>query len=247
MERWQNRVAVVTGGSSGIGEAIVDELLQAGLVVVALARRVERLESHKRSLPEEQQKRLHTIGTDVSSKKSVDDAFDWVEEKLGGIDILVNNAGTMTLGNLVSMDIEKVQSTVQVNIMGVVYATQRAFKSMKERSFDGHVVTINSVLGHHIDNLPGVAPQFNIYPPTKYAVTAMSEIFRQEFEGLNTGIKMTSVSPGLTDTEIVPDVFKKRVKNILKPKDVADVVLFVISTPPHVLIPEVKVQPVRPL
>ncbi|CAD7005943.1 unnamed protein product [Ceratitis capitata] len=150
MERWQNRVAAVTGASSGIGAATVKDLLKANLVVVGLARRLERMEELKASLPAEQQKRFHPVACDVASQESVDTAFDWIIKELGGIDILVNNAGVFKPGYASTAEPAELQSIIQINLMGVVYCTQRAFKSMKERNFDGHVVVVNSVLGHSV-------------------------------------------------------------------------------------------------
>ncbi|KNC20986.1 hypothetical protein FF38_12030 [Lucilia cuprina] len=246
MERWQNKIAVVTGASSGIGVAIVKDLLKNGLQVVGLARRVERVEDIKKELPKNLQTRLTALKCDVSSLKSVNEAFDKIVSHFGGVDILVNNAGCMKLGQLSTMNVADVEQVLQTNVMGVVYCTQRAFKSMKERNFNGHVVLINSIAGHNVvSSIDGQAPQFNIYPPSKFAITAITEIYRQEFRGLGTKIKITSISPGAVDTEIIDDNFKSFLEGtILKSEDIASGVLYVISTPPHVQIHEMMIKPV---
>ncbi|XP_037935021.1 farnesol dehydrogenase-like [Teleopsis dalmanni] len=246
MERWQNKVAVVTGASSGIGSAIVKDLVNAGLIVVGLARRVQRVEEIKQHVTKEKQKNLHARQCDVSNEDSVNEAFDCIEKNLGGIDILVNNAGISKSGNLCEIDANLVQEVLQTNVMGVVYCTKRAFKSMKERNFNGHVIIINSVLGHTVFNI-GILkrPSNNMYPPSKFAVTAMTEIYRQEFNNLETKVKITSISPGLVETEIVNDQFKKIMNNrILQAEDISNAVLFAISTPPHVQIHELTIKPV---
>lgn len=193
MERWQNCVAVVTGASSGIGAAIVKDLinLKENLTVVGLARRKERMDEYAAQLSDGQKSRFHSIKCDISCKESVDEAFDWIIEKLGRVDILVNNAGIFKMGQLSTIDVSIPQQVLQTNVMGVFYCTQRAFASMKERNFDGHVVIVNSNLGHKIPSSGDQAPFMNMYGPSKYAVTAMTELYRQEFKGLGTKIKIT--------------------------------------------------------
>ncbi|XP_037931617.1 farnesol dehydrogenase-like [Teleopsis dalmanni] len=246
MDRWQNKVAVVTGASSGIGAAIVKDLVNAGLIVVGLARRVERVEELKEHVSKEKQQNLHARQCDVSKEDSVNEAFDWIEKNLGGIDILVNNAGTSKLGNLCELESSFVQNVLQTNVMGVVYCTKRAFKSMKEHNFNGHVLIINSVAGHRVKNTTALkSSSINMYAPSKFAVTAMTEIYRQEFNNLGTKVKITSISPGLVSTELVSDGLKQRMADrILQPEDISNAVLFAISTPPHVQIHELTIKPV---
>lgn len=192
MERWQNRIAVVTGASSGIGAVLSRQLVAAGIVVVALARRLERLEQLLEQLPDAERSRLHIRQCDVTSLESVEAAFNWIEAELGGADILVNNAGKLAGGQLVTMPLDTVQQVLQTNVMGVVYCTQRTFQSLRKRKTPGHVVLINSIVGHYLFNpLPGSLQELNMYPATKHALTALTELFRQEFRDLKTHIKVT--------------------------------------------------------
>ncbi|XP_037943978.1 farnesol dehydrogenase-like [Teleopsis dalmanni] len=190
MERWLKSVAVVTGASSGIGAAIAKDLANAGLIVVALARRIERVEEIRAELSPKVQPNFYAIKCDVTDRNAVNETFDWIEENLGGIDILINNAGTLFTGQIVTADIDKMQNVLQTNIMGVVLCTQRAFKSMKARKVDGHIVNINSITGHYIPSLAEPL-MMNIYPASKYAITAINEIVRQEVRDLGTRIKIT--------------------------------------------------------
>ncbi|KAH8283246.1 hypothetical protein KR044_000158 [Drosophila immigrans] len=243
MERWQDRVAVVTGASSGIGAAVAKDLVRAGLVVVGLARRVERIEALKEQLPEELQPRLHAIKCDVGDEASVASAFDWIEAQLGGIDILVNNAGLLYPGQLLTMELEQLQHVLQVNLMGVVYCTQRAFRSMQQREVAGHVVLINSLTGHHIIHPPGEQLQtLNMYPVSKHGISALLELMRQELSGFKTQIKVTSISPGVTDTEILPGGYNSL--PMLQPEDISAGILYAIGTPPHVQVHQLTIKPI---
>ncbi|KAH8414791.1 hypothetical protein KR215_004676 [Drosophila sulfurigaster] len=243
MERWQDRVAVVTGASSGIGAAVAKDLVRAGLVVVGLARRVERIEALREQLPEELQSRLHAIKCDVGEEASVAAAFDWIEAQLGGIDILVNNAGLLYSGQLLTMEVEQLQHVMQVNLMGVIYCTQRAFRSMQQREVGGHVVLINSLTGHHIINPPGDELQcLNMYPITKHGISALLEVMRQELNGFKTQIKVTSISPGVTNTEILPGGYNAL--PMLQPEDISAGILYAIGTPPHVQVHQLTIKPI---
>ncbi|XP_034490227.1 farnesol dehydrogenase [Drosophila innubila] len=242
MERWQNGIAVVTGASSGIGAVISRKLIASGMIVVALARRLERLEQLRQDLAEEQRSQLHIRQCDVTDLQSVNAAFDWIETELGGPDILINNAGKLSGGQLVTMSLDKVQQVLQTNVMGVVYCTQRAFQSIRERNTPGHVVLMNSIVGHYLFNpQPGRLQELNMYPATKHALSAMTEVFRQEFRDLKTQIKVTSISPGLVDTDMVPQDYKRL--PMLQPEDVANAIMYALATPPHVQVHEVTIKP----
>lgn len=190
MERWQNKAAVVTGASSGIGAALCVDLVKAGMTVAALARREDRLNALKNSLPEQLRGKLHPIRCDVTQEAEVIRAFRWVEEHLGGVHILINNAGVVREGNLVDANnTEHIRAVIDTNIMGVVYATREAFQYMKSKDIAGHVININSIVGHYVPVIPGFP--MSIYPASKHAVTAMTETYRQEFSSLKTNIKVT--------------------------------------------------------
>ncbi|KAL5292024.1 DHRS11.2 family protein [Megaselia abdita] len=243
MERWAGKTAVVTGASSGIGAAIVLDLVKNGMQVVALARREERLKEMKNNLPKNLQSKLHPKKCDVTKEDDVINAFKWVDQHLGGVHVLVNCAGVLKNNQLVNKNnTEDIRATIDTNIMGVVFCTREAFQSMKARKVAGHVVNINSVAGQFPLNLPN----FNIYPASKYAITAMTESYRREFDLEDTNIKITSISPGLVDTEILPGhAHGENVDAKLKAEDVSNAVLYCIGTPIHVQIHEIIIRPLR--
>ncbi|XP_064549943.1 farnesol dehydrogenase [Drosophila montana] len=246
MDRWRNRVAVVTGASSGIGAECCKDLVARGMIAVGLARRLDRLEQLKASLPAEQAAHFYGRQCDVSVEQQVIDSFAWIDETLGGADVLVNNAGIVRRVHIVdegnSADLRDILNT---NVLGVTWCTREAFHSMQRRRInDGHVLIINSVAGHGVPMNPGFS--FNMYAPSKHAVTALSEFLRQEFLNKGTMTKITSISPGIVDTEIFdknsPEVLAKM--PMLRPENVADAVAYCIQTPPNVQIHELIIKPV---
>ncbi|XP_017475546.1 PREDICTED: farnesol dehydrogenase-like, partial [Rhagoletis zephyria] len=213
------------------------------VIVVALARRMDRLKAIRNTLPKDQQSRLHVQKCDVTKENDVNNTFDWIEQTLGGVDILVNNAGVLIPGALLTQSLSEINQVLQTNIVGVVHCTQRAFKSMKSRNFDGHVFLINSLTGHGVLSCPpDEVPNFSIYGPSKFAITSITEVLRQEFRGYKTKIKVTSVSPGFVDTEIVPDTFQSDC--MLNPEDISAGILYALGTPPHVQVHELTIKPV---
>lgn len=192
MNRWYGKTAVVTGASSGIGAAITIDLLNAGVNVVGLARRQERVEALKDSIAPTATGKLHAIKCDLTNEDDIRQAFAWVDENLNGVDILVNNAGIIKTMNLLDADNSaQLRETIDTNILAVAFCSREAVHSMRQRNVDGHIVHINSCAGHKIPYFVGLYPSFNIYPSTKYAVTAMTEVMRQELQTFNSKIKVT--------------------------------------------------------
>lgn len=190
MERWVGKVAVVTGASAGIGAQIVIDLVNAGMIVVGLARRAERVELLKSQISTSATGVLHPLKCDVTSEADIKKAFTWTIENLGGVDVLINNAGITRQFKLIDNDnTSLIKEIIDTNVMGVVLCTREAFQSMKSRKFDGHIIIINSICGHYVPSIPGTS--LNIYPSSKYAVTAMTEVLRQEFQQAGTGVKIT--------------------------------------------------------
>lgn len=180
------------GASSGIGAAIVKDLIKSGVNVVGLARRKERIEELKTDIPADAKGKLYAIKCDLTQETDIKSAFEWVEANLGGTDILVNNAGIIKTMNLLdSENTSNLRETIDTNVLGVVLCSREAFHSMRRRSVNGHIIHINSCAGHKIPYFVGMYPSFNIYPSTKYAVTAMTEVMRQELQSFGTKVKVT--------------------------------------------------------
>lgn len=192
MNRWNEKVAVVTGASSGIGAAIVIDLLKSGMIVVGLARRKEKVEELQNDALATG--KLHALKCDVSIEMDVKNAFEWIDKNLGGCDVLINNAGILNFFHLTDANnTEMLQQTVNTNLLGAVYCAREAFQSMKRRNFDGHIILMNSVAGHNVPFFlsSNRTPFMNVYHSTKHGLTAMVEVLRQEFQQFGTKIKIS--------------------------------------------------------
>jgi NADP+-dependent farnesol dehydrogenase len=215
--------------------------------VAGFARRSERVEELSKKLKGKKGK-LFAVKVDMTKEDDILKGFKWVSEKLGPVHVLVNNAGIAQPTNLIDGETEKWKKTLDTNVLGLCIATREAIKVMKANKIDGHIIHINSVAGHKVPNFPGL----NIYPASKHAVTALTETLRQEFNNLGLKIKITSISPGAVTTEIAEtnnvvfdDNMKELIKKMpfLKSEDVADSVLYVLSTAPHVQVRHYTVGP----
>lgn len=192
MKRWVGKVAVVTGASSGIGAATTIDLVKAGMIVVAIARRVKRVEVLKNKISRTATGVLYPRKCDLNKEEDIVALFNWIDVELGGVHVLINNAGVNNQAQLLDdNNTAQIRQVIDTNIVAVVQCTREAFKSMKRRNFDGHIVIINSIGGHNVPYAVGCVESFSIYRPTKFAITAITETLRQEFQANNTKIKIT--------------------------------------------------------
>lgn len=249
MERWQGKIAAVTGASTGIGAATALELVKSGMIVVGLARRLDKVESLKAQLPDDLKSKLHSRFIDVTDEESIKMAFGWIEKEFGGIDILVNNAGVIKAGRISDANnSEAIKDNISTNFTGVVLCTREVLLSLEKRNVDGHIVNINSVWGHYVPTKEEIAPVHNVYAATKFAITGFSETLRQELDYLNRKTKVTSISPGATATDrLKSHLPEEKIANALRPEDIASAVKYAISTPPKVQVAEMTVTPVGSL
>lgn len=191
MERWLGKIAVVTGTSSGIGASIAVELVKSGVIVIALARRIELVEELKDKIPESLKINLHPVKCDVSKEEDIVRTFESIIKEFGGVDILINNAGIARGTTLFDKDNGiPLREVLETNVLGLVFCTREAVQSMQNRKVDGHIIHINSVVGHYVPHIP-FYPTLNIYPASKHAVTALTETLRQDLNKLQSKIKVT--------------------------------------------------------
>ncbi|XP_044731920.1 farnesol dehydrogenase-like [Chrysoperla carnea] len=242
MERYTGKVAVVTGSSSGIGATISKTLVKHGMKVVGLARRVEKLEDLKQQVSNESGQ-FYGVQCDIRKETDIIGAFEWVEKNLGGVDVLINNAGLLLDTNLIDGDTEIWKTVFDTNVLGLCIATREAINSMKKRKVSGHIIHINSLMGHKID--PKRAHILNVYPASKFAVRALAETLRLELAHCQLKIKVSNISPGFVKTEYfetheLPDHLKDWPP--LNRQDVADAVVFALSTPSNVNVSEITLE-----
>ncbi len=235
----KDKVVVITGASSGLGEAAARRLARDGAKLVLGARRLERLQALAQELslgPDA------AVQTDVTQHDEVRRLVDRAVQSHGRIDVIINNAGLMPLSPLERGKIEDWDRMIDVNIKGVLYGVAAALPHMKAQR-SGHIINVSSVAGHKVR--PGGA----VYAATKHAVRALSEGLRQEVKPYN--IRTTIISPGAVATELPdsvtePDVaanVRKTYENAIPADSFASVVAFAISQPEDVDINEILFRP----
>ena len=235
----QDKVVVIVGASSGLGEAAARGLSAHGAKLVLGARRLDRLQAIGRdlSLPD-----AAVVETDVTDVAQVRRLVDRAVELHGRIDVIINNAGLMPLSPLARLKVEDWDRMVDVNIKGVLYGIAAALPHMQAQK-SGHIINVSSVAGHKVR--AGGA----VYSATKTAVRVISEGLRQEVKPFN--IRTTIISPGAVDTELVDSVTEadiaagvRQVYEIAIPADsFARTVIFAMSQPDNVDINEILFRP----
>ncbi|MEY2857359.1 MAG: hypothetical protein RLZZ74_1671 [Cyanobacteriota bacterium] len=187
----QNKIVIITGASSGLGEATAKRLAKQGAKLMLAARREDRLQELVAEIEQDGGTAKYQV-TDVSDRSQVEALAKATQQAYGRIDVLVNNAGLMPLSPLDETKVEEWEKMIDVNIKGVLYGVAAVLPIMRSQQ-SGHIINISSVAGHKV--FPGGA----VYCATKYAVKAISEGIRLESQGQ---IRSTNISPGAVATEL---------------------------------------------
>jgi NADP-dependent 3-hydroxy acid dehydrogenase YdfG len=237
------KVALVTGASSGIGEATAIALAEAGAAVAIGARRRDRLDALAGKL-RDAGARVLQLDLDVTDEQACTAAVARTREELGGLDVLVNNAGVMLLGTIVGADTEDWRRMMETNVMGVMYMTHAAIEGMVEQG-SGDIVNMSSVAGRQARKGAGV------YNASKWAVNAFSESLRQEVTGR--GVRVGLIEPGAVATELTDHITQPDAKaasvqmytsmRALQAEDIARAVLYLVTQPRHVAVNEMLIRP----
>ncbi|GAB2584143.1 SDR family NAD(P)-dependent oxidoreductase [Dyella jejuensis] len=241
--RLKDRIALVTGASSGIGEATALALAEQGAKVAIAARRKDRLEQLATRLAElgaEPKVLVADLAREAEAQRIVKET----EAHYGRLDILVNNAGVMYLEPVIEADLGRWRSMLELNVLGLIAATQAALSGMRARR-DGHIVNVSSVAGR-IAN-----PNAAAYAATKFGVVGFSESLRREVYQDN--IRVSVIEPGMVDTELREHIGHEASRHAvnaragemrqLRAEDVADAILFCVTRPDYVCINEVLLRP----
>ena len=246
-----NKVAIVTGASSGIGYATSLALSKAGVRVAVGARRIDRLQELEKQIVKNGdegrgggQELFIQRKLDVTSKSDCDSFVDTVVRKWGKVDILINNAGLMPLSYFKNCKVEEWEQMIDVNIKGVLYCTSAVIPYMLDKK-SGHIVNISSVAGRI------VFAGGSVYCATKHAITAFSEGLRKELSP-ESNIRVTCIEPGAVSTELLETItdesmtkFIQASKNMetLQSEDIANAILYAIQAPSHINVNEILIRP----
>lgn len=252
MDRWVGKVALVTGASVGIGAQVTKVLAKSGMKVIAVARRLEKLEELAASIKHEFNGKVYPMKCDVRQEEEILNVFKRAEEELGGVDVLINNAGVVVSEPIIEGSTESYRKILDVNVIAMAICSREMVQSIKKRKATGHIININSVAGHYADS---IKLPVNLYCASKYAVTGMTASLRNEIVNARLDIKVTSISPGMVKTDMLMDALANLGDKIeglsdnfegvpmLEDNDIADAVTYSLSMPQRVQICEVIIMP----
>ena len=238
-----NKIAFITGASSGIGKACAEQFAQAGAHVIVTARRLDRIQTLADELQKKYNIKTLALKLDVQDKTMVKKVVETLPSEWQHIDVLVNNAGlALTTDAIQDGNPDNWDVMIDTNIKGLLYVTRQIITGMLKRNA-GHIINIGSIAGHEF------YPGGNIYSATKHAVKAIHHALRLDM--LHTPIRVSHISPGAVETEFSEVRWNDKAKakdfyedfTPLVADDIADAVMYCASRPAHVNIAEVTVMP----
>jgi 3-oxoacyl-[acyl-carrier protein] reductase len=233
----EGRVAVVTGGSRGIGRAIAEALAKNRTAVCISARRQDELEQAAAELKAKSEAKVLGLVCDVREYEQVKALFRRVVSEFGGVDILVNNAGIGLFGLVETMTPADFRAVLETNLSGVFYCCHEVIPVMKERG-SGYIINISSLAGTNAH------PQMAAYNASKFGLNGFSEALMQEVR--HDGIKVSYIMPGSVNTEFGGDTPNAGKAWQLQPADIARVVLDLLAQDDRSLTSRVEIRPTKP-
>ncbi|MEO1790821.1 MAG: SDR family NAD(P)-dependent oxidoreductase [Cyanobacteria bacterium J06629_19] len=246
----ENRpVAMVTGASSGIGLAIARSLAEQGYDLAICARRQDRLDAIALQLT---QKGVDVLAraVDLRDEAQILRFFVAVKARWGYLDILINNAGLGHKESLTSGDTEAWREMLEVNVLALCICTREAISLMKDSEGDdraGHIVHISSMSGHRVPSITGM------YSASKFAVRSLTETLRRELRSQQSPIRISSISPGVVETEFAEKYYQSADKaeetysqfTVLQADDIASAVIYALTQPAHVEVNDILIRPTQ--
>jgi 3-oxoacyl-[acyl-carrier protein] reductase len=233
----KGKIAVVTGGTKGIGRAIAQALIQAGAQVYISARKAEEIETTIRELNALASGSAAGSVCDVQDYIQVKTTFADVSSEFGGLDILVNNAGIGIFGPVENMPPEDFEAVLHTNLFGVFYCCREAIPLMKRRG-GGYIINISSLAGANPH------PDMAAYNASKFGLNGFSEALMQEIR--HDGIKVSYIMPGSVKTEFGDDKPSEEKSWQLQPGDIARVVIDLLNQDKRSLVSRVEIRPSKP-
>lgn len=248
MDQWTGKFAIVTGASGGIGRAICRSLLDSSVNVIGVARTEEKLrELHSELEKDFTKATFYPWPCDLTKKDQLEELFRGTEERFCGVDILINNAGVVFGRCILDEDSDPdINMTIETNFSSVVRSCRMAIRQMVARKAKGYIINISSVLGHSVPSISRGHPLVNVYPCTKFALTAFTQIVQKELIHLKMdNVRVSNVSPGVVRTAIIESANIPATANLkfLEPSDVAEAIVYILSTPERVQIQDIIIKP----
>lgn len=244
MRRLDGKIVLITGASSGIGEASARQFAALGAKLILVARRKDRLTNLAVEVKEKYRTESLLLQVDVRDRKGVESAISTLSDEWKNIDILLNSAGlALGLDKIQDIDLDDVENMINTNVLGVFYFTVPILKGMIARK-SGHIINMGSIAGHN------VYPGGGAYCASKFALDAITKTLK--IDTLSNNIRISTVDPGMVNTEFSTIRFKgdkEKADNVYKgidalvADDIADAIIYCATRPPHVNINQIVMMP----